>query len=115
VDVPAQLAARAWLLNSGHVRKTDALDAASVAAVAAHHLRLRLIRAEAHNMGLRLLSDRRDDLAEERTRMASRWHALLHDLIAGGPQRDLTTTHAAGLLRTVHSMNTEVPGSGSAG
>jgi hypothetical protein len=37
VDVPAQLAARAWLLNSGHARKTDALDAASVAAVAAHH------------------------------------------------------------------------------
>ena len=34
VDVPAQLAARARLLNSGHARKTDALDAASVAAVA---------------------------------------------------------------------------------
>jgi len=33
VDVPAQLAARARLLNSGHARKTDALDAASVAAV----------------------------------------------------------------------------------
>jgi hypothetical protein len=26
VDVPAQLAARARLLNSGHARKTDALD-----------------------------------------------------------------------------------------
>ena len=35
VDVPAQLAARARLLNSGHARKTDALNAASVAAVAA--------------------------------------------------------------------------------
>jgi hypothetical protein len=31
-DVPAQLAARARLLDSGHARKTDALDAASVAA-----------------------------------------------------------------------------------
>jgi hypothetical protein len=44
VDVPAQLAARARLLNSGHVRKTDALDAASVAAVAVHHPRLWLVK-----------------------------------------------------------------------
>jgi transposase len=65
VDVPAQLAARARLLNSGHARKTDALDAASVAAVAVHHPRLRLVRAEDHSVALRLLSDRRDDLAEE--------------------------------------------------
>ncbi len=57
--VPAQLAARARLLNSGHARKTDALDAASVTAVAVHHPRLRLVRAEDHSVGLRLLSDRR--------------------------------------------------------
>jgi hypothetical protein len=63
VDVPAPLAARARLLNSGHARKTDALDAASVAAVAVHHCRLRLVRAEGHSVGLRWLSDRRDDLA----------------------------------------------------
>jgi transposase len=44
VDVPAQLAARARLLNSGHARKTDALDAASVAAVAVHHPRLWLVK-----------------------------------------------------------------------
>jgi transposase len=71
VDVPAQLAARARPLNSGHARKTDALDAASVAAVAVHHPRLRLIRAEGHSVGLRLLSDRRDDLAEQGTRTAN--------------------------------------------
>ena len=59
VDVPAQLAARARLLNSGHARKTDALDAASVAAVAVHHPRLRQVCAEDHSVGLRLLSDRR--------------------------------------------------------
>jgi transposase len=104
VDVPAQLAARARLLNSGHARKTDALDAASVAAVAVHHPRLRLVRAEGHSVGLRLLSDRRDDLAEERTRTANRLHALLRDLIAGGAKRNLTATHAAGLLRTVHPL-----------
>lgn len=104
VDVPAQLAARARLLNSGHARKTDALDAASVAAVAVHHPRLRLVCAEGHSVGLRLLSDRRDDLAEERTRTVNRLHALLRDLIAGGAKRNLTATHAASLLRTVHPM-----------
>ena len=104
VDVPAQLAARVRLLNSGHARKTDALDAASVAAVAVHHSRLRLVRAEGHSVGLRLLSDRRDDLAEERTRTVNRLHALLRDLIAGGAKQDLTAPQAAGLLRTVRPM-----------
>jgi hypothetical protein len=87
VDVPAQLAARARLLNSGHARETDALDAASVAAVALHHPQLRLVRAEDDSVGLRLLSDRWDDLTEERTRTANRLHALLRDLIAGGAKR----------------------------
>lgn len=39
--VPAQLAARARPLTSGHARKTEALRTASVAAVAVHHPRLR--------------------------------------------------------------------------
>lgn len=77
---------------------------AAVAAVAVHHPPLRLVRAEDHSVGLRLLSDRRDDLAEERTRTVNRLHALLRDLIAGGAKRNLTATHAAGLLRTVRPM-----------
>ena len=40
VDVPAQLAARARLLNTGHARKSDPIDAAAVAMVAQHHRRL---------------------------------------------------------------------------
>lgn len=104
VDVPAQLAARARLLNSGHARKTDALDAASVAAVALHHSRLRVVRAEDHSVALRLLSDRRDDLSEERTRTVNRLHALFRDLVAGGAKQNLTAAQAAGLLRTVRPM-----------
>lgn len=61
VDVPAQLAARARVLNSGHARKTDAIDATSVALVAMHHPRLRQVQPEGHNVVLRLLSDCRDD------------------------------------------------------
>jgi transposase len=97
------LAARARLLHSGHARKTDALDAASVASVAVHHPRLRVVPAEDHSVGLRLLSDRRDDLSEERTRIANRLHALLRDLVAGGAKRNLTATHAASRPPT-HNM-----------
>src|SRR4051794_37675608 len=37
LDVPAKLAARARLLGTGNARKTDAADAASVAAAARHN------------------------------------------------------------------------------
>ena len=47
VDVLAQRAARARLLNSGHARKTDVLDAASVAAVDPASLR-QLLRDRTH-------------------------------------------------------------------
>ena len=104
VDVPAQLAARARLLNTGHARKTDAIDATSVATVAQHHRRLHPVQAEDHSVVLRLLSERRDDLAEERTRTANRLHALLRDLIPGGAKRNLTAAAAASLPRTVRPM-----------
>ena len=55
VDVPAQLAARARLLNTGHARKTDPIDAAAVAMVAQHHRRLHPVRAEDDSLVLRLL------------------------------------------------------------
>jgi transposase len=53
---------------------------------------------------LRLLSERRDDLAGERTRTANRLHALLRDLIPGGAKRNLSAEQAAGLLRGVHPL-----------
>ncbi|WP_142054872.1 IS110 family transposase [Pseudonocardia kunmingensis] len=99
MDVPAQLAARARLLNTGRARKTDPIDATSVATVAQHHRRLHPVQAEDHSVVLRLLSERRDDLAEERTRTANRLHALLRDLLEGGAKRNLTVDRAVALLR----------------
>ena len=104
IDVPAQLAARARLLNTGHARKTDPIDAAAVAMVAQHHRRLHPVRAEDDSLVLRLLSERRDDLAAERTRTANRLHALLRDLIPGGAKRNLSAEQAAALLRGVHPV-----------
>lgn len=91
VDVPATLAARARLLDTGGTRKTDAADATSVAHAAMRHQRLRHVVAEDHHTRLRLLSERRDDLARERVRLLNRLHVLLRDLIPrwrdAGPHR----------------------------
>ena len=72
VDVPAKLTARVRLLSVGHGRKTDGVDAASVATAALHHPRLRRVATEDHAAVLRLFSDRRDDLAQERRRTVNR-------------------------------------------
>ena len=99
LDVPATLAARARLLNTGGGRKTDAADAASVAQVALHCPRLRVVAAEDQSTILRLLAERRDGLAGERTRILNRLHGLLRNLVAGGAPTDLTADKAAALLR----------------
>jgi hypothetical protein len=92
LDVPAKLAARARLLGTSSARKTDLADAASVATAAIHHRRLRPVALENQTAILRLLSDRRDDLVAERTRILSRLHVLLADLQPGGAKRELSAT-----------------------
>jgi transposase len=104
LDVPAKLAARARLLGTSSARKTDLADACSVAAAAIHHRRLRPVALEDQTMVLRLLSDRRDDLVAERTRILSRLHVLLADLQPGGAKRELTATQAAAMLRRTHPI-----------
>ncbi len=59
VDVPAMLAARARQLDRGHGRKTDGIDAQTVAGVAQRRPDLRRVAPEDHAGVLRLLSDRR--------------------------------------------------------
>jgi len=98
LDVPATLAARARLLGRGHGRKTDGIDAQTVATVAQHHPDLRRVCAEDHAQVLRLLSDRRDELASERRRVVNRLHRLLRDLHPGGAPTELSAELAARLL-----------------
>jgi transposase len=104
VDVPATLAARARLLNTGGGRKTDEADAASVAQAALHCPTLRAVAAEDQTTILRLLTERRDDLTGERTRILNRLHGLLRDLIPGGAPTDLTAAKTAALLRGVRPV-----------
>lgn len=101
LDVPATLAARVRLLARGHGRKTDGIDAASVARVAQNQPDLRRVGAEDHSSVLRLLSDRRDELTQERRRVVNRLHRLLRDLLPGGAPTELATEAAARLLNRI--------------
>lgn len=104
VDVPAKLAARARLLGSGSARKTDLVDAVSVASVAVHNLKLSTVAAEDHTVVLRLLSDRRDDVVAQRTRTMNRLQVLLRELVPGGAQRGLSAVAAAAFLARVRPL-----------
>lgn len=102
VDVPAKLAARARVFDTGQGRKTDATDAHSIAAVALRTPDLRrLSREDADLVALRLLVDRRDELSRLRVQILNRLHRLLAELIAGGAKKDLTPLQAKALLASV--------------
>src|SRR5215207_8487196 len=66
VVVPAKLAARARMLDTGHGRKTDAHDAHSVAVAAVRATELRVLAVDPELEALRMLTDRRDELVRQR-------------------------------------------------
>jgi transposase len=101
VEVPASLAARARLLRTGHGRKTDGIDALSVAEIAAARDDLRRVVADGATAVLRLLSDRRDALSRQRRQAINRLHRHLRDLIPGGASTSLSAEVASAALTRV--------------
>jgi transposase len=101
VDVPAKLAARVRVFDTGHARKTDATDAHAVAMVALRTSRLNELAYDEELVALRLLTDRRDELSQLRVQTVNRLHRLLAELIPGGAKRDLSALQAKRLLATV--------------
>jgi transposase len=101
VDVPAKLAARARMLDTGHGRKTDAHDAHSVAVAAVRAKELRVLAADPELEALRMLVDRREELARHRTRTANRLQRLLGELTPGQAKKDITTGQAKQILAGV--------------
>jgi len=98
VDVPAKLAARVRVFDTGNGRKTDAADAHSVAVVALRTKDLVAVGVDDDIAVLRLLSDRHDELSLARTQTVNRLHRLLLELIPGGAKRWLSALQAARLL-----------------
>lgn len=101
VDVPAKLAARARMLDTGHGRKTDAHDAHSVAVAAVRAKELRVLALDPELEALRMLVDRREELAKQRTQTANRLQRLLAELTPGKAKKDITTGQAKEVLASV--------------
>jgi transposase len=100
LDVPAKLSARVRVFDTGQGRKTDPVDAHSVAVAGLRTPGLRAVTVDDATVALRLLVDRRDELGRSRTETVSRIHHLLLELIPGGAKKFLTRGQASYLLRT---------------
>ena len=101
VDVPAKLSARARVFDTGQGRKTDPVDAHSVAVAALRSKGLRQVVVDDTTVALRLLVDRRDGLGRAHTDLLNRIHKLLLELLPGGAKKYLSANQARELLNTV--------------
>ncbi len=101
VDVPAKLAARARLLDTGHGRKTDAHDAHSVAVAAVRAKDLRVLAPDGQLEALRMLVDHRDQLSNQRVATVNRLQRLLAELTPGQAKKDITAPQAKAILAKV--------------
>ncbi|MEV6102746.1 IS110 family transposase [Nocardia sp. NPDC051981] len=101
IDVPAKLSAQVRVFATGNGRKTDAVDAHSVAIAALRAPNLRRVHADPELIALGLLADRRDELGRLRTQTVNRIHRLLLDLLPGGAKTFLSAKQARVLLTQV--------------
>ncbi|GAA4562567.1 IS110 family transposase [Micromonospora coerulea] len=101
VDVPAKLSARARVFDTGQGRKTDPVDAHSVAVAALRSKGLRQVAVDDVTVALRLLADRRDGLGHARTDLLNRIHKLLLELLPGGAKKFLSAPQARALLNMI--------------
>ena len=101
LDVPAKLSARARVSATGQGRKSDPVDAHSVAVAALRTDGLQVVAADGETVALRLLADRRDGLGHARTDTVNRLHRLLLELLPGGAKKFLSAQQARALLAAV--------------
>jgi transposase len=101
VNVPAKLAARVRAFGGGSGRKTDNADAHAVALAGLRAADLKAVTPDDVTTVLRLLTDRRQQLVEQRISTLNRLHDLLQTLIPGGAKPGLSATKAKELLASV--------------
>ncbi|MFB8283063.1 IS110 family transposase [Nocardia colli] len=101
IDVPAKLSAQVRVFATGNGRKTDPVDAHSVALAALHSPNLRRVEADPELVALGMLADRRDELGRARTATVCRLHRLLLELIPGGAKQFLSAMQARALIAEV--------------
>ncbi|MFD6358197.1 IS110 family RNA-guided transposase [Nocardia tengchongensis] len=101
IDVPAKLSAQVRVFATGNGRKTDPVDAHSVALAALHAPNLRRVTADPELIALGMLADRRDELGRARTETLCRLHRLLLELIPGGAKVFLSARQARELIAPI--------------
>ena len=84
LDVPAKLSAQVRVFVSGNGRKTDPVDAHSVAMVALRSPDLVQVQVDADLVVMGMLVGRRDEPGRSRTRTINRLHRLMLELLPGG-------------------------------
>jgi transposase len=101
LDVPAKLAARARVFDTGQGRKTDATDAHAIVMVALRDRGLREVSNDPELTMLRLLCDRRDELSRARAQALNRMHRLFLELVPGGAPVKKSASQYKALLAAV--------------
>ena len=104
LDVPAFLSARVRALGGGSGRKTDDVDAYAVAVAGLRGHDLQVVRPEGSVAVLKMLSDRRQQLVEQRIAAVNRLHDVLQDLLPGGASTRLTASRALEILATIDPL-----------
>jgi transposase len=103
-DVRTTATARVRELSRGRGRKTDALDAAAAAGIAAVQGDAEQLQPEDETVVLAVLEERRSNLVGQRTRSVNQLHAVLRQLIPGGAPRKLRADKAAAQQRGVRAV-----------
>jgi transposase len=101
LDVPAVLSARVRALGGGSGRKTDEADAYAVAVAGLRGHELQIVRPEDAVAVLKMLSDRRQQLVQQRITAVNRLHDTLQDLLPGGASGGLTALKAMQMLDAI--------------
>ena len=100
-DVPPKLSAQVRVFATGNGRKTDEVDAHSVALAALRAPGLVQVRVEEDLVVMGMLADRRDELGRARTQVINRLHRLLLELLPGGAKKFLSARQARTMLASV--------------
>lgn len=101
VDVPLKLPAQVRVFATGNGRKTDPVDAHSVAMVALRSPGLVQVHVDEDLVVMGMLAGRRDELGRARTQTINRLHRLLLELFPGGAKQFLSAQQARAMIATI--------------
>jgi transposase len=108
VDVPPKLSAQVRVFATGNGRKTDPVDAHSVAMVALRTPGLVRVQVDDDLVVMGMLADRRDELGRARTQTINRLHRILLELFPGGAKQFLSAQQARAMIATIRPR--DLPG-----